>query len=122
MHSGPFLTRAVIECVKQNIPGVFELINARRKKAVEFPGVYFKHLRDDITKHTMYQHESGSGKRLEIAVKSSTPFFQEDSMTYFFGNKGENEKQIKVEFLDVPNLHCLCEEGIDFISALVEAN
>jgi hypothetical protein len=57
MHSGPFLTKAVIESIRYSIPGVFEFLNARRRKAVEFPATYFKELNEGIRKHNMYQHE-----------------------------------------------------------------
>jgi hypothetical protein len=59
---------------------------------------------------------------MKVAVKSSSAFFQEDNMKYFFKKHAQNERQIKVEFLDVPNLHSYCEEGLDFIAALVEYN
>ena len=60
MHSGPFLTNAVIECVKQEVPGVFEYLNFRRKKAVEFQGTHFKKIRSNIRKDRKHEHEKGT--------------------------------------------------------------
>ena len=45
MHSGPFLTKAIIACVRNRVPGVFEYLDARRLKATEFPYKLYKEIK-----------------------------------------------------------------------------